>query len=426
MRAFRRPAPLFADTMRIDGPSSAAFLLGIAIFSLITFLRWPEILTHPTFWGEDGWFWWPEARKFGLGSLLMPHTGYFQTDSRLIGLLAAPFPLKDGPLIFALAAFIFQIMPPAYFLSSRCAALCPSTALRFMIGAILCAMPNTWEVYANLTNSQWHLAVLAFLIIVASPPRTAAGWVFDCLMLVISGLSGPFAVFLLPIAAWVTWSQPDKVRFTRFGLLFACAAIQAGSILQQPRDVAPHLGASLTGLARLIAGQIVAATLLGHLHLPHLYTLSLWKSGVLPWILALGGVWLMIDACRRFPAVRLYGVFALFVLAASLWRPLAWDNSPMWELLLLPDSSVRYFYIPITFWLVVLTTLSFAASRGWTRTFARIGLLMCLLVGIPYDWRMPVEPDRGFSALSEKYETLSPGAFIDLPMRPNTHFILQK
>lgn len=98
----------------------------------------------------------------------------------------------------------------------------------------------------------------------------------------------------------------------------------------------------------------------------------------------------------------------------------------MWELLLLPDSSVRYFYIPITFWLVVLTTLSFAASRGWTRTFARIGLLMCLLVGIPYDWRMPVEPDRGFSALSEKYETLPPGAFIDLPMRPNTHFILQK
>ncbi|NHN88702.1 hypothetical protein [Acetobacter conturbans] len=426
MRLLRRPAPLFADTLRIDGPSFPTLLLGIALFSLITFLRWPEILLHPTFWGEDGWFWWPDARKFGLQSLFMPHTGYFQTDSRLIGLLAAPFPLKDGPLIFALAAFIFQILPPVYLLSSRCAALCPSTALRFVIGAILCAMPNCWEVYANLTNSQWHLAVLAFLIIVASPPRTVAGWVFDGLMLIVSGLSGPFAVFLVPVAAWVAWSSPDKVRFARLGLVLACAAIQAGSILQQPRDVAPHLGASLTGLARLIAGQIIAATLVGHLHLPHLYTLSLWKDGMLPWTLALGGVWLMIEACRRFPVVRLYGVFAFFVLAASLWRPLAWDASPMWELLLLPDSSVRYFYIPITFWLVTLVTLSFAASASPARNFARIALGVCVLVGIPYDWRMPAEPDRGFPALSEKYETLPSGGFIDLPMRPNTHFILGK
>ena len=426
MRAFRRPAPLFADTLRIDGPSSAAFLLGIAIFSLITFLRWPEILTHPTFWGEDGWFWWPEARKFGLGSLFMPHTGYFQTDSRLIGLLAAPFPLKDGPLIFALAAFIFQIMPPAYFLSSRCAALCPSTALRFMIGAILCAMPNTWEVYANLTNSQWHLAILSCLIIMASSPRTTMAWVFDLSMLIVGSFSGPFSILLAPVAIWITWCNFDKARIIRLSVVLIGACLQIYSILHLARGVPPYLGATPTAMARLIGGQIVGASLLGHRHLEQIYSLSLWKDNVLPWIITIVALWLVCVASYRFVALRIYGFFAITVFSASMACPVSTGTIPTWTAFTAMDFGGRYFYIIITFWLVTIISLAFAGERGNARLVARILLTICLCIGIPRDWRMNPFSDAEFLIQAEKFETAPVGTHMILPERPGAPFEVTK
>ncbi|NHN88701.1 hypothetical protein [Acetobacter conturbans] len=403
-------------------PSRPLLIAGIALFVVLTFLRWPEILLQPSFWGEDGWNWWPEAYYYGFRSLFFPHTGYFQTDSRFIGLLASFFPLKDGPLIFAIAAFIFQVLPPAYFLSSRCAALCPSVALRFVICVVICAMPNTMEVYANLTNSQWHLAILSFLIVAASAPRTMGGWIFDCGMLAFGALSGPYAILLLPVAAWVTWFRPDKARLVRFAIVLCGALIQYYSIRQQARGVTTNLGANPIALARLLGGQIVGSTLLGHRRLEWLYALPLWRSNVLPWALTLVASWLAVVASLRFRAVFLYGLFTAGVFAASLICPVSSGDMPAWAGLARPETGVRYFYLPITFWLVVMVSLAFAGPRGWARRVSCMALAACVFIAIPGDWHIPRAVNDHFSTLAEKFETAPDGSHFTFPERPNTTF----
>jgi hypothetical protein len=84
----RQPSP---------GISFAAFFLPLS-------LRHPGMPFNAEFWGEDGWSWYPDAYNYGFGPLFQPHTGYLQTISRLIGLLAQPVPLTWAPFVFATVA----------------------------------------------------------------------------------------------------------------------------------------------------------------------------------------------------------------------------------------------------------------------------------------------------------------------------------
>ena len=51
------------------------------------------------------------------------------------------------------------------------------------------------------------MAVLAFLVLVAAPPKSHRGRGFDITVLVIAGLSGPYVFFLLPL---VLTQSPDR------------------------------------------------------------------------------------------------------------------------------------------------------------------------------------------------------------------------
>ena len=58
----------------------------------------------------------------------------------------------------------------ALLLSRRLDAAWPSVPARLLFALLSVALPNAWEVHANLTNAQWHLAIAAFLVLVG-PPR---------------------------------------------------------------------------------------------------------------------------------------------------------------------------------------------------------------------------------------------------------------
>lgn len=397
-------------------------LLVCGLCLLVLFVRWPEILLDAQFWGEDGWNWWPEARALGWRSLILPHTGYFQTDDRVIALLARPFPLTWAPTLYALAAVVFELLPPAYFVSRRCAELCPSFPLRAVIALSWCALPNSWEVHGNLTNSQWHLALLSFLILASRDPRSVGQWMFDVVFLLLGATSGPFCLMLTPIAALILWQRRSPASATRLAIVAAGALVQGSAIYMAQRGIPPNLGATPTNFARLIAGQIALATMFGHTSLPHWYNLTLWRVAVMPWVLFLVVVWLSMEAMRRWPALRLAGLFTLLMLAASLSRPLGTaDGSAVWVSMRLPDSGMRYLFLPLVFWMTVLVSLTFAAPRGWARRVAS-GMFLCtLLVGIPRDWRFPHEADRDFYGIARRFEQTPPGQTFEVPVRPGSH-----
>lgn len=134
--------------------------------------RRPDALFNPQFWAEDGKNWYAQAYNLGiLPSLFLPHTGYLQTISRLTASLAQFFPLAFAPLIFNLVAIAIQILPVNLVISSRFAALIPTLKSRLLLGFVYLALPNSYEINANITNAQWHLALLACMVVLAAPSR---------------------------------------------------------------------------------------------------------------------------------------------------------------------------------------------------------------------------------------------------------------
>jgi hypothetical protein len=73
-------------------------------FAIVLFVRCPATILHPEFWAEDGVIWYSDAYTIGWHSLFSPHTGYLQTISRLVALVAQGFPLQWAPGIFVAAA----------------------------------------------------------------------------------------------------------------------------------------------------------------------------------------------------------------------------------------------------------------------------------------------------------------------------------
>lgn len=401
-------------------------LVATLLCLLITFVRWPEILLDAQFWGEDGWFWWPEARSLGLSSLWLPHTGYFQTDDRLVALLSALLPLTWGPTLFAGAAFVFEVLPPAFLISQRCAALCPSLPLRCFLALMWCALPNTWEVHGNLTNSQWHLALLSFLIVLSSPPCTRGAWTFDTLLLALSAVSGPFSILLVPIAALRAWQLPSRASMVRLALLAAGATLQAASIYLTQRGMPPLLGATPTNFVRLMAGQIMLGSLAGCLQLPYWYALGSWKIALLPWLLFLVGAWLCIDALRRWPVLRYAGLFTALMLLASLSHPVATPGTPVWIAMRAPNMSMRYLFIPLVFWVSVVVIQALGARWSWAKGTALVFLALMVGFGIPQDWRFEPEPNRNFYELAHQFDKAPPGTQITVPVRPGSQVTLTR
>ena len=142
-------------------------LLIVLIAFLIIFSRRPDAMLNPQFWAEDGQRWYADAYQFGIRCLLIPDElgGYFHSASRLSALVSLIFPFSLAPLVMNLCAIAIQILPGSIFLSSRFSNI--ALPKRLAIAFVYFALPNTYEVNANTTTIQWHLGLLAALLLVA-------------------------------------------------------------------------------------------------------------------------------------------------------------------------------------------------------------------------------------------------------------------
>ena len=83
--------------------------------------------------------------------------------------------------------------------------------MRLLIAFIYLALPHSSEVLANVTNTQWHLGLLAFLIVIAQPSRQKGWRVFDIAAVLISAISGPICLLMTPVAAIKYWQRARKM-----------------------------------------------------------------------------------------------------------------------------------------------------------------------------------------------------------------------
>ncbi len=395
--------------------AALAVLSGLALFS-----RQPDRLLHPELWAEDGPVWIGDAYNHGVSSLFMVHSGYLQTLSRLGGLLSLALPMADVPLAFALLAFVVQLVPAVLLLSPRGETLVPSTAARLLLAGYYIGLPNSAETYVNLTNAMWHLAVLALLVIVLPKPVGKAGYAADGCALLLAGLSGPFALFLAPIACVHAWvgrgGREGKARIVYAALMVFCAAVQGVSIhLYAGAQRLQNLGASFNRLAHILANQIFLGGVAGTVNVKNLMAQGWWHAVWPAALVCAVGLLLAAVAFWRGPAAHRYLVaLGVMVLAGSLASPVVATSGSQWAEMAVPGIGGRYVMIGMLGWFAGFLVL--AGQRRWKWLGRALVLASC--VGVAADWHISRYPPTGFQAAARAFDAAPPGTPAAFPENP--------
>jgi hypothetical protein len=392
----------------------AFFLFACAIL----FLRRPDGILHAQLYAEDGHVWLADAYNLGWWRALFElHCGYFQTFPRLGAAIALLVPLAFAPLVMNLLAIAAQALPVNLLLSSRSAEW-GSFRFRALLAAVYLALPNCAEISFGITESQWLLALSAFLIVAASAPQNKAGKYFDIAILLISGLSGPYCILLFPIAVYLAWKRPHPWRWAPVCMMAACSLVQVFGLLILDRTGRPHsvLGASAAMFTRIFGGNVIVGTLLG----PNKLATSPGSEAFIFLVVAavFGVAVTAICFFRSVVEMRLFLVLSGLLLIAALVSPTTQPpaGSTVWEMLALA-AGTRYWFFP---------TLAFAWSLLWcfrsrVDLFRIVSapLLLILCFGIVRDWRRPAFKDMHFAEYAKRLDGAPAGTAVTIPENPD-------
>jgi hypothetical protein len=381
----------------------------------LVFSRQPDALLHPQFFAEDGTVWYANAYNHGwFKALFQAQDGYFQTLPRLAAALALFVPLSLAPAVMNLVGLFFQVLPVPLLLSSRLSSW-GSLPLRAMLAITYLALPNSAELNVSIEEGQWHLALAACLVLLCVAPGTRAWKLFDVGVLILCGLTGPFAILLLPIAGVLLWMRHESLMRWYLGVLTCCAAIQLYALLTMPRDHWP-LGASLGGLMRIVAGQVYVGAILGS------NGLSAQKVPAFIVLIFVTGTLLLLYCFLRASAEwKLFLLFSAIVLAAALAHPFTprlRPGSTSWSVLA-GTPGIRYWFFPtLAFaWTIVWYLLSPPAPK--VRRLTGAALMALMLIGIARDWRIPPRKDLRFADCAQAFEASPSGTVMVIPENPD-------
>jgi hypothetical protein len=397
---------------------TSAFLPPMLI--LLLAVRDSQNLLRAEFYAEDGLVWYAQAYEQGLASLLIPVGGYLNTVQRLVALAAQPLPLAWAPTLFNLFAWLVQAGLVLFLVSARMEQAWPQRGARVLFAGLFALMPAAQETFGILTNVQWYLALFAFLILASTPPRGAAGALLDAAVLVLGGLSGPFCLFLLPLA-WQQWRDArDRTRRTRFALILLAALLQAACVVLAGRN---QQGWPLGAAAALFFKIVALIPLQAEFGLRVVSHLVQWPQWQVPLVTTAIGLWALAMFAAGWIAgprlLRQFLLFCLLMFAAALYKPAINETLEQWPLIAdRPPAGGRYFLFPLLAWWGVLFCLAAQASASIKRP-ALLLLSATCLIAIPLDWpRWHPDLADEFQARARAFGQAPAGARLEVQTKP--------
>jgi hypothetical protein len=390
------------------------FLFSVAV--LVT--RRPDAVFHAQFWAEDGHVFFADAHNLGWGhAMFHTNVGYFHAVPRIGAALALLVPLASAPLVLNLIAIAIQALPVNLLLSARSAAW-GSLNYRALLAATYLALPNSREISAIITNAQSPLVLAAFLLLVATVPHSRTGRVFELIFLLLAGLSGPYCIFLAPIALWLAWKKRERWAWITAAALGLCCLVQAwGLLVLSPTARSTHmpLGASASGFAEIIGGHIYLGAILGGNGLASSPTAPL---AVFLILVSIGGsAFVAFCLFRTGVEMKLFILFSSVVFCASLISPMVSPHPDMtiWEVLA-GGSGIHYWFFPMLAF--VWSLLWCVRSRIFVARAIALVPLCLMLFGIIRDWQYPAFQDLHYAEYVRQYEASPAGSTIEIPLNP--------
>lgn len=366
----RPPADASALPAEAVGWSHGSVWITMLVCGLILFVRKPDGLLNPQFWAEDGPVYFNAARVYGIQSLLHPfeHTPYLV--QRMVAYLGNGVPVRYAPHFYNYMAFALSLVTFGYIAGSRI----PVRHRRWMaIGAV--CVPHTGEVFENLTNVHWILALGFLVMILAGDPHTAVGRVSEGFAFVCLCLTGSFVVLFFPLLL-----IRAAVRRSRYSWILL--AIGAGCLLYQvslfrPREMPSAFNPSDPAWLGFWGNCVAGILLLGR-----------WVTEQFPnspfmllLTVALYG-WLTAWTVRRRDWLGLAFLWA--ILASLLSVAYLYRGAPAYATV---SPSFRYSFVPFacTVWLLILiversATLPRLNLSGFVLLPALVLALLMLLV----------------------------------------------
>jgi hypothetical protein len=417
----RRPTRGLPMTSMTNQQTRVHFWQHLVLFMLayaLVITRKPDAIFHAQFWAEDGRAWFADAYNLGpWHPFFRPETGYFQTLPRIAADLALLVPLSLAPLILNIVAIGVQVLPVNLLLSFRSAEW-GDTWFRALLAVTYLAIPSSPEICANITNEQWVLAFCVFLLLVGSPPRSTAGRLVDLSFILLSGLTGPFCIFLLPISLLVAFRRTGRWRWVPAFILAGCCVIQAIGLL----IVSPHartawglLGARFDLFVRILAGNVFLGSLMGANNIavtPGAHALIFLA------FVAASGVIIAAFALTRAPLpMKLLALYAGLLFSAALTLPSSYApaGTTQWEMIA-RAGAVRYWFLPTLTFIWLLLFGVFSHRKGLKVVSG--ALLCCVCFGIAIQWRRPAFEDFHYAAEVRRVEAAPAGTTVSIPINP--------
>lgn len=196
----------------------------------VLFYRVPDTFINPQFYVEDGVRFFPDARQHGIASLFESWTNYLHLVPRLFAYIVSPIPARYAPAAYKAYALLAHIGVIGYLFSNRIN-LSHKPLMAFAIVLTPC-LDNACIV--NLTNGQWSLAQMMILLCISNDATTRGQKVFDLVLLLLTGMTGPFTTLFLPVFAYRAIVRKSRWSYALLAIVCCLTAMQLALVMILP------------------------------------------------------------------------------------------------------------------------------------------------------------------------------------------------
>ncbi|MFT8475435.1 MAG: hypothetical protein ABF659_09240 [Acetobacter orientalis] len=201
-------------------------------FSLLIFLRLPNVILNGRFYSEEGMIFFAYAWHFpSCISLWRPFAGYLNLAANASTFLDAYLvrsnfiSLETAPYITIIIAFLFQIQSAIIILWGKAHWL-NAKYIKPLLLLVIALCPFSEEVWLNVLHIQYQLILCCGLILALDTPKGLGFWLYQGFILIFAPLCGPGAIALGPLFLLRSVLDKSWFRFLQTILLGLGSLIQ--------------------------------------------------------------------------------------------------------------------------------------------------------------------------------------------------------